>query len=182
MVLAHVSPRPAAGEVHVFPVHANVLFLSEARPIPDTPKTLASTLPSGSVSPKITQKTWQGATPGHRTLPLPNFARCDTTTSHLATLSCCTLRHCAIAPCHFRLSHPAMQKARFCPLKSPCALVAPKFCEGASSRRRSAHAVNHPILGIGLTFLRHHGRYRAGCVPGASDSPPPALCLVRSCR
>ena len=78
----------------------------------------ASTSPSGSVSPKIIQKRSQGATPGHRTLPLPNFARCDTTTSHPATLSCCTLQHRAIAPCHFLLSHPATQKARFLPPKS----------------------------------------------------------------
>ncbi len=80
------------------------------------------------------KKTWQGATPGHRTLPLPNFARCDTDTSHPATLSCCTLQHRAISPCHFRLSHPVTQKGCFLPLKSPC----------ASSRRRSAHALNLP--------------------------------------
>ena len=73
----------------------------------------ASTSPSGSVSPKIIQKRSQGATPGHRTLPLPNFARCDTTTSHPATLSCRTLQHRAIAPCHFHLSHSATQTASF---------------------------------------------------------------------
>ena len=132
---AHALNHPVLA-LTLLPVHANVLFLVEVRPIPDTPKTLASTSPSGSVSPKITQKTWQGATPGHRTLPLPNFARCDTTTSHLATLSCRTLQHRAIAPCHFRLSHPATQKARFLPLKSP-------FSPCASSRRLSAHILNH---------------------------------------
>ena len=73
----------------------------------------ASTSPSGSVSPKIIQERSQGATPGHRTLPLPNFARCDTTTSHPATLSCRTLQHRAIAPCHFHLSHSATQTASF---------------------------------------------------------------------
>ena len=91
----------------------NQQILSKAQPIPDTPKTLASTSPSGSVSPKIIQKISQGATPGHRTLPLPDIARCDTTTSHPATLSHRTLRHRAISPCHFRLSHPATQKAPF---------------------------------------------------------------------
>ena len=34
----------------VFPAHANVLFLKEARPIPDTPKTLASGMPFGPKS------------------------------------------------------------------------------------------------------------------------------------
>ena len=129
VVLAYVSPRSGAGEVHVFPVHANVLSLTEARPIPDTPRTLASTSPSGSVSPKIIQKISQGATPGHRTLPLPDIARCDTTTSHPATLSHRTLRHRAISPCHFRLSHPATQKASFRPPKTP--LPAPFPAVGA---------------------------------------------------
>ena len=119
VVLSYVSPRPGAGEVHVFPVHANVLSLTEARPIPDTPKTLASTSPSGSVSPKIIKKISQGATPEHRTLQSPDFARCNTTTSHPATLSHRTLRHRAISPCHFRLSHPATQKPRFRHPKSP---------------------------------------------------------------
>ena len=36
--------------------------------------------------------------------------------------------------------------------KPPCALVAPKLCEGASSRRLPAHALNHPIFGFSLTF------------------------------
>ena len=96
----------------------------------------ASTSPSGSVSPKIIQERSQGATPGHRTLPLPNFARCDTTTSHPATLSCCTLQHRAIAPCHFRLSHPATQNDSFGPLKPPCA---------SSSRFHSIHNPPPPI-------------------------------------
>ena len=34
----------------------------------------------------------------------------------------------------------------------PCALVAPKLCEGASSRRLSAHILNHPVVSLGLTF------------------------------
>ena len=135
-MLAYVSPRPDSGEIHVFPVHANVLFLTEARPIPDTPRTLASTSPSGSVSPKIIQKISQGATPEHRTLQSPNFARCNTTTSHPATLSCCTLQHRAIAPCHFRLSHPATQNDSFGPLKPPCA---------SSSRFHSIHNPPPPI-------------------------------------
>ena len=78
-------------------------------------KTLASTLPLPPDLGKIVKEKSQGATPGHCTLRLPNFARCDAATSHLATLSCRTLRHRAIAPCHFRLSHPATQKPRFCP-------------------------------------------------------------------
>ena len=106
------------GEGDCFLIHANVLFLTEARPIPDTPRTLASTSPSGSVSPKIIQKISQGATPEHRTLQSSNLARCNKTTSHPATLSHHTLQHRAITPCHFRLSHSAMQKGRFLPPKS----------------------------------------------------------------
>ena len=81
-------------------------------------KLLASTLALPPDLPKIFKKISQGATPEHRTLPLPNFARCNTTTSHLATLSHCTLQHRAIAPCHFRPSHLATQTARFRPQKS----------------------------------------------------------------
>ena len=115
VLLAHVTLRPAAGEDGGFPVHANALFLTEVWPIPDTPKTLASTSPLPPKSRKIIKNKSQGATPEHRTLQQLNFARCNTTTSHPATLSCCTLQHRAIAPCHFRLSHPATQKVRFCP-------------------------------------------------------------------
>ena len=142
VVLAYVSPRQAAGEIHVFPVHANVLFLTEARPIPDTPRTLASTSPSGSVSPKIIQKISQGATPEHRTLQSSNLARCNKTTSHPATLSCCTLQHRAIAPCHFLLSHPATQKARFLPPRtarpSPECVGLAAFCAIACTPRVSS--------------------------------------------
>ena len=69
--------------------------------------------PSGSVLMKIIKNKSQGATPEHRTLPLPNFARYDATTSHPATLSYHTLRHRAIAPCHFHTSHLATQKTHF---------------------------------------------------------------------
>ena len=79
---------------------------------------LALTLLSSPFPEKIVQKTLQGATRQLRTLPLPNFARCDTTTSHPATLSHHTLQHRAITPCHFLLSHRATQKARFLPPKS----------------------------------------------------------------
>ena len=112
---------------------AHLLILPEARPIPDTPKTLASTSPSGSVSPKIIKNKSQGATPGHRTLPLPNIARCDTTTSHPATLSHLTLRHRAIAPCHFRLSHSATQKAIFRPPKTALPAPFPPFDAGGNN-------------------------------------------------
>ena len=115
MVFACVAPCPAAGEGDCLLVHANVLFLTEARPIPDTPRTLASTSPSGSVSAKIVKNKSQGATPGHCTLRLPNFARCDATTSHLAKPSCRTLRSHDITPCNFLVSHPATQKHRFRP-------------------------------------------------------------------
>lgn len=64
------APRHATGEGDGFLVHANALFLTDARPIPDTPKTLASRSPSGSVSPKIIKNKSQGATPEHRTLRL----------------------------------------------------------------------------------------------------------------
>ena len=110
--------------------------MTEARPFPDTPKILASRSALPPKSRKIIKNKSQGATPGHRTLQSPNFARCDTATSHPATLSHHTLRHRAIAPCHFRLSHPATQKARFLPLKSP-------FSPCASPRHLSAHALNH---------------------------------------
>lgn len=89
-----------------------MLILTETRPFPDTPKTLASRSALPPKSPKIIKKISQGATPGHYTLQSPNFARCDTATSHLATLSHRTLRHRAIVPCHFRLSHPATRKPR----------------------------------------------------------------------
>ena len=55
----------------------------------------------------------------------------------------------------------------------PCALVAPKLCEGASSRRLSAHALNHPAIVFGLTtkfrgaslyhFLKRHLHKFARC-------------------
>ena len=83
---------------------------------------LASTMRSSSFSSKIIQNKSQGATPKHRTLPLPNFARCNSITSHPATLSCCTLQHHAIAPCHFHLSHSATQKARFRPQNRPSSI------------------------------------------------------------
>ena len=57
------------------------MLSAEARPISGTTKSLASRLPSGSISPKITKEISQGATREHRTLPLPNIARCNTTTS-----------------------------------------------------------------------------------------------------
>ena len=82
------------------------------RPFPDTPKILASRSALPPKSRKIIKNKSQGATPGHRTLQSPNFARCDTATSHPATLSHRTLRHLAITPCHFRLSHPATRKPR----------------------------------------------------------------------
>ena len=59
---------------------------------------MASTSPSPPDLRKTVKKRSQGATPQHRTLPLPNIARCDTSTSHPATLSCRTLRHHAIMP------------------------------------------------------------------------------------
>jgi hypothetical protein len=99
------------------------LFLTEARPIPDTPKTLASTLPLPPDLRKIVKKniagcdTWTShpATAELRKVRHDNFAPCDSLMSHLATSRHRTLRHRAIAPCGFRLSHPATQKPRFRP-------------------------------------------------------------------
>jgi len=172
VVLSYVSPRPGAGEVHVFPVHANVISLTEARPIPDTPKTLASTSPSGSVSPKIIKKISQGATPVHRTLQSPNFARCNTATSHPATLSLHTLRHRAIAPCHFRLSHPATRKPRFRPPKtarpSPeCVGIAAPFARACTPRvsspiyTTSDSSISPSAIGLGRHryVMRQHPIY-----------------------
>ena len=94
-------------------LNVRLLFLAEVRPIPDTPKTLASRLALPPKSRKIIKNKSQGATPGSCTLQQPNIARCDTTTSHPATLSHRTLRRRAITPCNFRLSHPATRKPRF---------------------------------------------------------------------
>jgi hypothetical protein len=58
-VLTYVSLRPSAGEGDGFLVHANVLFLKEARPIPDTPKTLASTLASPPDLHQIVEELFQ---------------------------------------------------------------------------------------------------------------------------
>ena len=55
--------------------------------------------------------------------------------------------------------------------RPPCALVAPKLCEGASQHRRSAHAFNHHDNGFILTF-RTYGRNRAGCVPSRPLNEP----------
>ena len=79
---------------------------------PSSPILLASRSALPPKSRKIIKNKSQGATPGHRTLQSPNFARCDTATSHPATLSHRTLQRRAIAPCHFRLSHPATRKPR----------------------------------------------------------------------
>ena len=156
VVLSYVSPRPGAGEVHVFPVHANVLFLTEARPIPDTPRTLASTSPSGSVSPKIIQKISQGATPEHRTLQSSNLARCNKTTSHPATLSLhSTLRLSHVAPCNIALSHPAtfsyrtlrLKKSAFYPLN-------PLFPTPSRRSARSAAASQNPTSATLLACSR----------------------------
>ena len=110
---ANVLPRPAAGEGDCFLVHALCLSVKVSGEFQRLRKTLASTFALPPISRKIIKRKSQGATPGHRTLQSPNSARCDTDTSHPATLSCRTLRHRAISPCHFRLSHPATQKAPF---------------------------------------------------------------------
>ena len=122
---AHIARRPAAGERDCFLIHALCLSLKVPGEFPRLRKTLALTLALPPKSRKIIKNKSQGATPEHRTLQQLNFARCDTTTSHPATLSCRTLRHRDIAPCHFRLSHPATQKARFFTPKIALRIIAP---------------------------------------------------------
>ena len=64
-------------------------------------------------SRKMTKNKSQGATPGHRTLPLPDSARYDSTTSYRTMSACRTVRCPAITPCRFRLSHRATRRDRF---------------------------------------------------------------------
>ena len=116
---ANVPPRPTAGEGDCFLIHALCLSVKVSGEFRRLRKTLASTLALPPDLRKIIKKILQGATPRHRTLPSPNFARCYTDASHPAPLSCCTLQHRAIAPCHFHPPHSAMQKGCFLPLKSP---------------------------------------------------------------
>ena len=97
----------------------------------DTPKTLAVTLALPPDLLKIIKKRSQGVTPEYRTLPLPNFAGCNTTTSHPATLAHRTLRPRATTPCHFRLSHSATFKARFCPLNPTLRVIVPRHSHPA---------------------------------------------------
>ena len=116
---AHIARRPAAGERDCFLIHASCLSLKVPGEFPRPRKTLALTLALPPKSRKIIKNKSQGATRQLRTLRLSHVAPCDIALSHPATFACRTLQ---------------LKKPAFLPLKSPC----------ASSRRPSAHALNHP--------------------------------------